>query len=121
MSAHLPERPPSIVIVDLFPPSCIRLPHCRFVIASDELPTVLTKHKRFQLKTGLLEQNQVDENQVLDKVLGLFQGTSHTQTLGRSARVIDMLDYCHNLESVWKAGSASIEDAILTQAPQGDI
>ncbi len=101
---------PSVAICDLFPYSCIRLPHSRYILPSDHLP--LTEIRRgilIRLTEGLLEQYQVDSDEVMDTLSQLLDGKAQVM-MGISDRPVCTSDYVCNLAKVWKAGALVIAD-----------
>ena len=100
------ERLPSLLICDLFPYSCIRLTHSRFIMTSDQLAESLTQRSEALLKDMKkepLDQYHVDEDEVLETILILLSGSSQVR-MGLCDTEIDTLKYRYQLGDVLQAG-----------------
>ena len=96
----------SVVICDLFPYSCMRLPHSRYILPSDRLSLTEFEKKGGFIKPteGLLEQYQVDSGEVMDMLSHLLDGKQQAM-LGIHNTPIRLSDYVCNLATVWRAGA----------------
>ena len=103
----------SVVICDLFPYSCIRLPHSRYILPSEQLSQTGFRKKAGSIKPteGLLEQYQVDGGKVMDMLSQLLDGQEQAM-FGIYNMPIHLRDYVCNLATVWQAG------AVVTLIPQ---
>ena len=99
-AGRIASRPPSLIICDLFPYSCARIPHGRFLLPSDSLPEV-SYGKTFTLK-GPLERYSVDHDDIVDSILYMLDGKSHA-TLGLDSRPIQLSRYLSSLQDVLQA------------------
>ena len=117
------SHPPSLIVCDLFPYTCTRLPHGRFIFPSDILPEIVYRED-FTLKEGLLDQYSVDYDDVVDSILSILDGKPET-TVGLCNRIVQASDYVHWLREVWRAVPQKLavvsedEDAI-TEVEQDD-
>lgn len=100
------SRPASLVICDLFPYACARIPHGRFILPSDSLRTVIYGRK-FTLDEGILDQYSVDCDDVVDSLL-CFLDSSSQATIGLCERPVQTSIYVHSLQSVWQAVVAEL-------------
>lgn len=102
---------PSVVICDLFPYSCMRLPHSRYILPSDQLcqTKVGKKCGSIQPTEGLLEQYQVDGGKVMDMLSHLLDGQEQAM-FGIYNTPIRLSDYICNLATVWQAGAVVSTD-----------
>lgn len=64
------DRPPCIIICDMFPESCLDLPHARFIFYSEQVgsSTDFARRQIFQLNQGTLEDHYTDEADVIGKI-----------------------------------------------------
>ena len=118
------SHPPSLVVFDLFPYTCTRLPHGRFVLPSDILPEI-SYHKDFTLEEGLLDQYSVDYDDVIDAILSVLDGKPET-TIGLCNRIVQVSTYVYRLAEVWQAVTSELavisedEDAITEEEEEED-
>ena len=100
-----------MVICDLFPYSCIRLPHSRYILPSDQLSQTGFGNKGGSIKPteGLLEQYQVDSGEVMEMLSQLLDGQEQAM-FGIYNRPIRLSDYVCNLATVWQAGAVVSTD-----------
>ena len=103
------SRPPSLVICDLSPYACARLPHSRFVLPSNILSKV-SYGRKFSLEEGRLEQYSVEEEDLLHSILDMFDGSTQA-TIGLTDRPIETSKYLHYLKDIWEAVVARFADA----------
>ena len=101
----------SLVICDLFPYSCIRLPHSRYILPSDQLSPTGFGKKAGSIKPteGLLEQYQVDSGEVMDMLSQLLDGKQQAM-FGIDNTSIRLSDFVCNLATVWRAGAVVSTD-----------
>lgn len=100
-SRKISSLPPSLIICDLFPPACMRLPHGRFILPSNSLPTV-SYGKKFILEEGLLDQYSVDYDNIVDSILSLL-ANKVTVSIGLCSLPIEKSEYIHCLKNVLQA------------------
>lgn len=108
------SRPASLVICDLFPYACARIPHGRFILPSDSLPTI-TYGRKFTLKEGLLDQYSVDCDDIVDSLLRFLDGNSQA-TIGLCERPIQTSIYVHYLQDVSQAVVAELAGMLRQEA-----
>ena len=100
------NRLPSLLVCDLFPYTCIRLTHSRFIVTSDQLASYIPRRSAAVLKDlddGPLDRYHVDEDEVLDVIMELLSGRSQVQ-MGLCNLVVDTSKYCCQLRQVLSAG-----------------
>ena len=100
------NRLPSLLVCDLFSYTCIRLTHSRFIVTSDQLASYIPRRSVAVFKDfddGPLDRYHVDEDEVLDVIMGLLSGRPQVQ-IGLCNLVVDTSDYCHQLRQVLSAG-----------------
>ena len=93
-----------MIICDLYPYTCTRLSHSRFVIPSEWFASSTHRRNKYvELDEGLLDQYIVDEDELIDNILKLLSGQPKV-TIGLEERVIEVTDYCHSLGDVLNEG-----------------
>ena len=105
-SRLIADRLPSLVVCDLFPHTCIRMAHSRFIMTSDQLPKELRRFTQAVLEDidgGPLDQYHVDEDEILEAILMLLSGRSRVQ-MGLCKTEIHTDRYCRQLRDVLAAG-----------------
>lgn len=93
------SRPGSIVVLDLYPETCLRLPHGRSVIASEHLKSSLGRSHRGVLKKGMLDPYCVDGDDLIDTVTAPQRGEPQV-TLGYPGSTVQAAKYYHFLQEV---------------------
>ena len=102
---EITSRAPSLVIGDVCPYSCIRLPHGRFLLPSKNLPEMVSYGQEVVLKEGNLEQYTVDHDEVVESILYMLDGTSQA-TLGLCSRPIQTSEYVSYLRDMLQKAAA---------------
>ena len=100
---------PYLIICELFPYPCARLPHCRFLLSSDSLPSV-SYGDNFTLAEGPLDQYRVKHDDVVDSILSMLDGEPQT-TIGLSNIPIRTSKFVHYLQEVWQASAVHFATA----------
>ena len=104
MAPQINQRRPSLVICDLHPLECIRLPHNRFLIPSEQLlPEILLWHSHFFHVEGSIDRFSVDCDQLVDTLMAVFYGGSRV-SLGLGCEDITSSDYCCCLDTILEVG-----------------
>lgn len=99
-----------VVVLNLYPESCLRLKHGQFVFASEHLKSSLSRHICGVLKNVLLDQYYVDSDDLINVVTAPLGGESHI-TLGHPGTMIQAADYCHFIQELHQAGVDSFLQA----------
>ena len=94
-------RSSSLVLCDVFPHVCTRLPHGRFLLPSDCVPEA-SYGQKFDLAEGLLDQYSVSYDDIVDSILQILAGHSEV-TLGLCNRTLEASRYVYSLKSIWQA------------------
>ena len=110
------RHPPSLVVCDLFPYNCTRLPHGRFILPSNILPETVYRQD-FTLEEGLLDQYSVDYDDVIDSILSMLDCKPET-TIGLCNRIIQASEYVYYLGEVWQA---VLPDLAIASTDEDDI
>ena len=97
-STRIDSLPPSLIICDIFPPACTRLPHGRFILQSNSLPNV-RYHGKFKVNKGLLDQYSIDWDDIVNSILSLLSSPP-TATIGLCGRLIQASEYVRSLKDV---------------------
>lgn len=104
MAPKIEQRRPSLVICDTYPYECIRLPHNRFLIPSEELlPDIPLWASHFFRDEGSIDRFSVDRDQLVDTLMAVFYGGSSV-SFGLGCRSITSSRYCCCLETILKEG-----------------
>ena len=105
---------PSSIICDLYPYTCTRLSHSRFVIPSNSFPSEIGRNTYLELDEGILDQYVVDEDELINTMLSLLSGRSKV-VMGLQERVIEVTDYCHSLGEMLSRG---IDEFAMSTEPE---
>lgn len=105
------SRPPSLVICDVFPYTCTRLPHGRFLLPSNSLPKNVSYGNNIVFKEGFLDQYIVDDDEVMDSILYMLDGTSQA-TLGLCSRPIQTPEYVSYLRDMLQEAAAEYAEGL---------
>ncbi|KAL8762040.1 MAG: hypothetical protein Q9184_001887 [Pyrenodesmia sp. 2 TL-2023] len=99
-------RVPSIVIVDMYPRSAIRIPHARFVLPSCEMPKELLMDRCHGVRNGIWDRYLVDEKDLVDVITRVADGRRET-SFGRGPNpvTVQSRDYCCLLKKAQQSGS----------------
>lgn len=116
LASRIAKRPPSLIICDLYPYTCMRMSHSRFVIPSNSLIPNLCRNAYLQLNEGLLDQYIVDEDELINTILNLLHGQTRV-IMGLQERVIEMVDYCYSLGDILNKG---VDKFVMTTDPEED-
>ena len=105
---EITSRPLSLVIGDVSPYSCIRLPHGRFLLPSKSLPDV-SYGENVVNKEGDLDQYTVDHDEIVESILKMLSGTSQA-TLGLCAPPIQTSQYVSYLWIMLQVAAAQYRE-----------
>ncbi|KAM0796555.1 hypothetical protein BDR22DRAFT_825007 [Usnea florida] len=97
------KRPRSLVILDLYPESCLRMRHDRYVFVSEQVRAKLTRGVRGVLREGLLERYAVRSADLIQVMTAPLRGDTEV-TLGVPGSTIRARDYCHVIREFHQAG-----------------
>ena len=108
-ATRIRARPPTMIICDLFPASCRRLDHGRFLFPSEELPSTIEYRKDVEFRNGLMDQYLVDQDLLMETITDLTGnvGDSSEIVMGICDTPVNMKKYCCYLEDVYKDGVAA--------------
>lgn len=104
------ERAGSLVILDLYPESCLRMTHDRYVFASEHVKPNLTRGVRGVLREGLLERYAVQSGDLIKVITAPLRGDAEI-TLGVRRSAVQATDYCRLLRSLHQAGVTALSGA----------
>ncbi|KAL8809433.1 MAG: hypothetical protein Q9200_003424 [Gallowayella weberi] len=106
-SKGIGQRPPSLVVSDLYSTSCIRLKQGRFVFPSEFLKTFKRNNRdHLQQGRGAIDEYLVEHDNLIDALLAPLRGYIHDPTGSGEIRAAD---YCQTLETIRQAGLDGIE------------
>ena len=97
------ERSPTLVIADMFPSGCIRMPHSRFILPFSEIPEDLSRCKPIRLQ-GMWDQYHVEEDRLADVITSIVDNNQAQTLLGMGQTVVQNKDYCCFLETAMSHG-----------------
>ena len=103
------KRPGSLVVLDLYPASCLRLAHGQFVFASEHLKAKMPRSERGVLAEGLLDQYFVNGMDLPNIVTAPLRGEPQV-TLGHPGATVRAAAYCCSIQELHQAGVDTIAE-----------
>ena len=97
------SRPGSLVILDLYPETCLRMRHDRYVFASELANPNASRNVRGLVREGLLERYAVRSGDLIKVITAPLRGDTEV-TQGVPGSTIRATDYCHFIRGLHQAG-----------------
>ena len=114
----LSKRPPTLVVCDMFPYSCIRFPHARFVVPHDKLPTILGRGGVVPLK-HIWEHHRVEPYELTDVLTSALRGRPREAFCsGSNPTPARTQDYCYFLQDALQQGVVDWATTIDESIPE---
>ena len=102
----LQSRAASLVILDLYPETCLRMSHDRYVFASEYLKAKTTRNVRGVVQEGLLDRYAVRSGDLIKVMTAPLRGDTEV-TLGLPGSTIRATDYCYFIRGFHQVGATA--------------
>ena len=107
---EIAKRPPSLVIFDLYPVQCQRIPHGRFVVPSEFLIRHLRRCNRNLLRAGngIIDEYYVEHDHLVEVLTAPLREDGKI-AIDRAKRTFEAADYLCDTTSTHQAGVEAVK------------
>ena len=111
---RLASRSNTIVIVDMFPPMAIRLPHARFIVPQNELPSFMQRFRTAKPRSSIWDAYLTSEENLVGQIMKVADGSSQASFgIDRTPATARCADHYHPYSEVLGQGLSVWSESLV--------